>query len=279
MNAISFRDFINNTQAQFLFLSEEGSVSYFHGIYDGNAVGVLAAVLLSPRSMLEDCEYLQLDAIFAAVRPYVICVPLAIMANESFPLGFVMAPTEREKLSEIFANFLQDLGILHYREKPMLSDEGSGLQKYAQQHPRHFLCHRHILERFGSATYVARIAHRLLFSPTKEHYCSSAVRANSDLEHLREKGFVMPSAIEKFIRIFGASPSHLSEVADHFQPQAMWTRNCCGASTCSNHVERLHRELNQVVRDCQSLPHKLAEVSNCVEARVQKAAQFRHHQG
>jgi hypothetical protein len=121
----------------------------------------------------------------------------------------MMSRTERAKLYEIFANILQDLGILYSREKPILSDEGSDLQKYGQQHPRHFLCSRHILEGFGSATSVARIVHRLLFSPTKEHDCSCGAQADSDLEHLGERGLVTPSAIEKFIHSFGADPSDL----------------------------------------------------------------------
>jgi hypothetical protein len=89
---------------------------------------------------------------------------------------------------------------------------------------------------------------------------------------------VTPSAIEKFISLFGASPSDSSEAADPFEPQAMWTRNGCGASTCSNHVERLHRELNKVLRDCESLPHRFAEVYKFLETRVRKTAWFRHQQ-
>jgi hypothetical protein len=127
---------------------------------------------------LEHCEYLQLDATFAAVRPDVLCVPLAITANESFPLGFVMAPTERSELDEILANFVPDPGIPRYKDMPVLSDEGSVLQKYVRQHPRHFLCDRDILEGFGSASYVARIVDPLFLSPTKQHCCSCAAHAH-----------------------------------------------------------------------------------------------------
>jgi hypothetical protein len=278
MNATSFRDFIENTKAHFLFLSEEHTISHSHAIYDGKALGVLAAVLPSARPILEHVEYIQLDATFTAVRPYVLCVPLAIIANESFPLGFVMAPSERAKLDEIFADFVQNLGIAHYREKPILSDEGSGLQKYARQHPRHFLCYRHILEGFGSATYLSRIVHQLLFSATREEYCSRAPQAYSLLAELQTKGFVTRSATDKFTRLFGEFPADPSRAGDHFGPQAMWTRNECGASTCSNHIERLHRQLNEAVENCGSLPHRLAQVWKCIEARIQRAGQFRHQQ-
>jgi hypothetical protein len=47
---------------------------------------------------------------------------LAIIANESVPVGFVMAPTERTEFHTMFAPFILSLRIIDYIGKPILSD-------------------------------------------------------------------------------------------------------------------------------------------------------------
>jgi hypothetical protein len=183
-------------------------VSHLRGIYHGNAVRVVAAVVPSTRSIFAHWEHLRLEAIFAAVCPCVLCVPLAILANESFPLGFAMAPTERSKLDEILAEFVQDLGIPHYTDKPILNDEGCDFPKSARQHPRHFLCHRHVLEGSGSAIHVARIVHRFSFSPTKERDCSRAAQTDSEssIDVRIHWSHRVRSSIHSFIRRLSVRP-------------------------------------------------------------------------
>jgi hypothetical protein len=93
MNASDLDDFLSNANMRFLLLKCDPTLQ--HVRLGDIGVGALAGVFPWARSVLEQCQYVELDATFKALNPYVLCVPMAIIANESFPLGFVMGPTER----------------------------------------------------------------------------------------------------------------------------------------------------------------------------------------
>jgi hypothetical protein len=63
--------------------------------------------------------YLQLDATLRAVRPSVLCAPLAIVVNESLLIGIVMGPSESSDLSTTFAWFINLLGIPNHTANPI----------------------------------------------------------------------------------------------------------------------------------------------------------------
>jgi hypothetical protein len=68
---------------------------------------------------------------------------LAIVVNESLPIGIVMSPSESSDLSTTFARFIDLLEIPNYTANPILSDNGSALQAYASRiGAEHFLCER-----------------------------------------------------------------------------------------------------------------------------------------
>jgi hypothetical protein len=69
------------------------------------------------------------------------------VGNESFPIGFVMSPSESSALFMTFPWFINLLGIPNYTANSILSDEGSALQADASRiGAEHFLCSRHILK-------------------------------------------------------------------------------------------------------------------------------------
>jgi hypothetical protein len=45
-----------------------------------------------------ECQFIELDTSFMALHPYVYCVPMAIHANESFPLAIVAGLSESNEL-------------------------------------------------------------------------------------------------------------------------------------------------------------------------------------
>jgi hypothetical protein len=83
-------------------------------------------VFPSVRSVLARCNYRQLDTTFQAVHPHVLSVPLAIIANESSPLVFVMAPTEKAELYRIFACCGTELRMPEYASTPSSAMEDRG---------------------------------------------------------------------------------------------------------------------------------------------------------
>jgi hypothetical protein len=69
-------------------------------------------------------QFIELDASFRAVRPYVYCVALGIRCNESFPLALVVAPTESAELYNLFFNSMVRYGLdpAELHGKPYLTD-------------------------------------------------------------------------------------------------------------------------------------------------------------
>jgi hypothetical protein len=131
MNGLSLASLMRHMKAYFLLLQCHATSG--HAVYEGQVVGALCAVVPWARSVLARCSHLQLDATFQAVHPYVLSVPLAIVANESFPLRFVMAPNEEPELYRIFADCTARLRMPEYASKPILRDGGSGLQADAAE--------------------------------------------------------------------------------------------------------------------------------------------------
>jgi hypothetical protein len=237
---------------------------------------VLAVVFPSARSVLQESQDIELDATFKAVRPYVLWVPLAIIAKESFPIAFVMALTERRGLSKVFADFVYQLEISGFTEKLMLSEEGAALYASASGiNATHFLCYRDILEGFGSRTFLARIAHALLYSATKEEYERRVLRVYLLMDHFKSIRRVTETAVGKFSDLFGEDPS---TSADRLEPQALWTSNQLGVATCSNHAEGLHRELNAARAGSGSPSSRLATVDKTREKRFMNAGKFEARQ-
>jgi hypothetical protein len=47
--------------------------------------------------------------------------PFAIQANEAFPIGFVIAPTDKSELFSIFASLMDRLGIVQSKQVSRIS--------------------------------------------------------------------------------------------------------------------------------------------------------------
>jgi hypothetical protein len=199
------------------------------------------------------------------------------LGNEAFPIGFAIAPTERAELFSTFAELMDKLGIFEYRQKPILTDMGTGLAAYAREagHPHHFLCYRHILENIGSGTWVAEIARRLLFTSSEAEYESLVYDAFADVNALLQKGMTDKGSVDRFRATFGNTAE--TSLAT-FRPQALWIRAIWGVTTCSNHIERLHRELNSAVENMQSLFHRLGCICQALVNRFEAACRMKHDQ-
>jgi hypothetical protein len=93
-----------------------------------------------------------------------------------------------------------------------------------------------------------------LYSATREEYQRRVLRTDLLTEHFKNIGRATEIAVRKFSTLFGEDAR---TSADRFEPQALRTRSQFGATTCSNHVERLHRELSAAVAGSGSLSSRL----------------------
>jgi hypothetical protein len=250
--------------------------------YDGKSVVALCWVapwapglLQMPADQIP--AFFELDASFRALRPYAYIVPTMVVANYGVPLGIVLTPTERARSYELFWEASDEWDIERdVRARPLLSDKGSAITAYGQCHYRHWFCFRHILESLGSRTYVAILAHRLMFCASEVHYHRNREEVGVALEIALSLERVTAKGAERFCRLFGFAvlpDGHcVSEAEDPFEAGALWgERGAMGVAACTNHVEGLHGRLNAATANVRSVARRLKSV---VEVLCQKAKQF-----
>ena len=111
-----------------------------------------------------------------------------------------------------------------------------------------FLCYRHIIEKIGSGTFIAQIVRRLLFLPKIENYQSELIQAISDINELIKNQEISTKKIKQISNIFNLAIKdnflQIPLVCDH--ENGIWKRQKFGVSTCSNHIESLHKTLNVI---------------------------------
>ena len=128
--------------------------------YFVNGVGQLQVFCWVPpwaTQAIEHCTHVQIDASFKAAKPYVFYVPQAVIANRGLAYGLAIAPTEREELYSHFYDLLNfgETGLPH---PPALADLGTAISSFAAAAGLSmFMCHRHILEAIGSASFAVSL--------------------------------------------------------------------------------------------------------------------------
>jgi hypothetical protein len=127
----------------------------------------------------------------------------------------------------------------------------------------------------GSGTWVAKIAPRLLFTSSEAEYESLVDDAFADLNALVEEGMTDKGPVDRFRAIFGNTAE--TSLAT-FRPQPLWIRAIWGVTTCSNRVERLHRELTSAVENVPSLFHRLGCIYQALVNRFEATCRMKHDQ-
>ena len=145
----------------------------------------------------------------------------------------------------------------------ILSDEGKAILKFAIHiNAIHFLCYRHLIEKMGAFTPIAGVTRRLLFIQSLKLYEDALLQALSDVNALIQNKLVSEAAVNKFIKIFGFELKdnviYKGEATNH--KNGLWVRSPFGVSTCSNHIERLHRTLNKATKGIRPKVNRLNQI-------------------
>jgi ankyrin repeat protein len=221
-------------------------------------------------------QYVELDASFYALRPYIFIVPLAIIANYAIPMGLIMAPTEREESYRLFDEAMTSIhlgpGLVH--DWPILSDEGQALNAYCRGHEdQHYFCFRHRLELLGSNTYVAMLARRLFFVASEDGYREMKTVTITDFRIGCQEGAINSNGARLFCEFFGLS-LHGDDLTievddiDPFVTQALWSqRGSRGVGTCTNHSEGTHGRANRKVAGVRSLIRRIEIVISMLKKK------------
>ena len=182
--------------------------------------------------------------------------------NAAIPIGIILGPSENYLLFNLLFDFLHSIyPFFDLRIFPILSDEGNAISKFINLHDMeeiHFYCFRHLIEKVGSFTPIAAVTRRLLFIPTLDQYIASLPQAISDVNEFIKNNLVTSNGIQKFINIFNLNFNnnqiYQNDIIDH--KNGLWRRAPYGISSCSNHIERLHRTLNEATAGSYSITKK-----------------------
>jgi hypothetical protein len=180
---------------------------------------VVTFVWIAPWALdeFQKCNFVELDTSFRALRPYVYCVPMAIRSNESFPLGILVGPSESIEFYNLFFHAMRSLirdkggDPNDLERKPYLSDEHPALVAVCSR-MTHFFCLRHLIEKFGSHSFLGRLVKRLAFSSTQYAFLSHIEQCVDDMRELVARGELQFQDLRPFCDTFGL---HITPGFDH----------------------------------------------------------------
>ena len=238
--------------------------------YDGKRVYKLVFIDSRAKDAINDCNYIELDCTFYSLRPYTVCIPFAIIQNESLPLGISLGTTEKHDIFLDFYNLFRNNYDDTIISKPILSDEGTALKKFVKalndDEIIHFFCFRHIIEKFGSGTKLGRIVTKLLFTYSIEEFEARWEKSKEKLAYELIQKQEKVEAIEKLFKckLIG---KELSEPDINSIDQLIWTRKKFGVATCSNHCESTHAKLNLECRPFKRIEERFDIIMNHIDKR------------
>ena len=211
--------------------------------------------------LINESNFIEIDASFDALDPFVYCIPLAIIHNESFPLGVSVGPTENSMLYTQFFELIQKIDNETFKilkEKPFLADEGAAIAKACNDLGFEFLfkCYRHLIEKFGSSSVLGILVRKLLFFKDQELFEKYWNYYKNSIIDILQKSSI--HHIKKFEEIFGCSfdPKTETLTEPNFNFQSIWRRMEDGISTCSNHSESCHSVLNRQTKSLKNFHKK-----------------------
>ena len=140
--------------------------------------------------VLKNCNFIEFDASFRAVKPYCFCVGNCIFNNQSYPIGLTIAPSESEKLYKLFVDngTKFSIDIKDWQTKCLLSDTHPSLISFGKNFCFwHFFCQRHILEYFGTNSGLCIFVSKLLKCSSFEEYDNKRLDIIEDLTYLIKK--------------------------------------------------------------------------------------------
>lgn len=275
----SFTEFIDKRKGFMEIEVSRPSEKEVHGfcfVSDEKEYVLESLTYLTPvvRSVIDVCHYYQLDTSFYVFRDYVYCVPQFVVANCAIPLGVIIG---RGETGGLYSSLIRGiyrweealnhktgmhLGIMDkFKTMPYLSDNHSSLKAYGTNNNiKQYLCHRHIIENYGSNSLIAICVRLLLDCYSEPEYLERLPIANgiirqrfTRLADRASQTFI--DGAERYAEFSGQKltvangsmtfqrlPNYIKQI----QKWALWFRK--GINSCSNHAEAFHRVLNASIR-------------------------------
>ena len=265
LNGITFINFTQSTD--------------FPETFEGNRIHSLIHIDFRIGSIIEQSNYIELDATFDYFKPYIVSVPLGIISNESFPLGFSMGPTENKILYSQFYECVKQYNLDIFQKMvslALLSDMGSALKSLAKEYNiiNHFYCYHHIIKSFGASTNLGKLVDTLLFkSYNKDEF----------LTFWREKEAIIYETLlssnenhqKRFFKLFNCQfDEDQHRITEGWlDKQSMFERSFYSVATCSNHIESIHSKMNAKLKQNKKFFKRFDGLIQYFDDKIQKSQQ------
>jgi hypothetical protein len=203
------------------------------------------------------------------VHPFLCSIPTGIYRNKSIPLGLFLFKTKNAEMYKAFFRMLLDLGIpIEFLQSiAYLTDEGRGLKSALHEYDFvRFSCYLHLIEKMGSATILGIITRRLLFASTQYAYEAKLTESLLELKELINNDISNQKQLKKFCKIFDLTitDDEEIEIMTFGHHNGFWKRAELEIAIYSNHLERLHRTLNDAVSEFQIFLRRFSTVINVI---------------
>ena len=243
-------------------------------------VNSCAWILPFAPEVVQKAHYMEIDASFYALPDYAFCIFHCIYNNESIPIALTVYPTEAEELYEIFFTALSHFNLSPelFSGRCVLADMHDSIVSFCNRHQLgRFICHRHLIERFGSSSPLGSMVARLLRADSQETFDKLVEEISAELLVYEKIKSLMPNG-EKInqtkinnIRIMLSGFQGNPESDYYIFRWARWLRSDYHMSTCSNHSEGAHGNINSniVTRGASNFSSGLSVIINYILNNLQ----------
>ena len=250
---------LQNIPGQLLFrYQQNGYGGYNFKFKNGQISTVNSISWIFPwaSEVIQKVHYCQIDGSFKAFPGYSFCIFHGIYFNESIPFAFTLNPTENFQLYNLIFDCLDfykiDSNI--FKGRLVLADMGKQIKLFCQSFnmPR-FICHRHLIERFGSNSPIGLMVARLLKSKNESEYLKISAEINAELKiyiNYKKTYSQIDSITQKKIdklKIMLSGLNGKEESNYYIFKWARWLRADFHMGRCSNHAEGAHGNINESI--------------------------------
>ena len=224
----------------------------------------------------------ELDSTFTALDPYTMCIPTIIYRNSSIPLGLLASISESTSLYSIFFESLKELDkknpnqhFSYYQkfiEKKYLTDEHRSFIELAQKYNIEiYNCFVHLIRTIGSNSLLGYFISDLLYTYSEEQWNSNYIRMFYTYQCLfNEKNAQADmSRFNKVSHILGQDAKG-NPVEQKLSYCPLYKRAADRIPTCTNHIESIHMQLNNLTSGARSLTMRLAIICKYIIDRTNR---------
>lgn len=235
-----------------------GSGGYVFKNKDKTVMTVNSFAWLLPwaEEIIQKIHYMQIDGSFRAFPEYAFCIWHGIYFNQSVPFALTVFPTEKFQLYNILMDCLKFYKINEnlFKGRIVLADMGKSIEEFCKVFDLgRFVCHRHMIEAFGSRSPLGLIVTRLLKTQSEFEYRQLCEEISGELkiyEKLKDKLNRNDENTQRKIRnlkimISGIEADHNSNY--NVFKWAQWIRADHHVGRCSNHAEGAHGNINNSI--------------------------------